>query len=146
MPTFSSPAEMKDALVDLFIDGKLNDIDEGLKTQLRNLSRDGVSSVETTINVAEIVYARHEDGEKLPVELLQLGADAADLAVTHNFHGYAFTVDPATKTTGTGRGHGIVSELRKVKGVKSPTASAEPEKPSPKAEFQKPKEVKNPPA
>ena len=123
MTTPTSPVEVQNALQDLFFGTSLDNLPTDLKPTLMGFVRSGVSSVEATVNLAELVYARKDDG--LPVELLQLAADAALVAANYNFHGFA----------NDGRGAGISTALRAMKGVSAPVPAAPLAAPEPKAEY-----------
>lgn len=118
MATPTHPVEIRDVLEDLFDRGKLARLEEEVFTALQGMKRAGVTAIETTVQLAELVYARHDD--VLPVELLQLGADAALVATEYNFDGFR----------STGRGPGIEAVIRKLPGIKKPVPASAKEPPA----------------
>jgi hypothetical protein len=129
MATPTLPVEVKDELRNLFIDGKLTKVPADILEQLRGFISSGVSSVNVTVNLAELIYARKD--EPLPVELIRLAADAAVIAGSeYNFN----------DMRNNGRGAGINAELRKIKGVKISTPNIPDIIPEPDKRFTKPAE------
>lgn len=110
-----------DAVIDYLMDREATTPDD-VRAKLRDLSRPGASPVTTSVEVAELIYARRDD---LPPQLLTLGAAITDMLGNYDFHGMR----------STGRGAGISRALRRIDGVSAPIAAAPTADPEAKAEY-----------
>lgn len=80
-------------------------IPDDVKERLTSLALDEPSPVRTTVEAAELIYAR---ADELPVELIELGAQLATVAANFDFHGMR---------SDNNRGYAIAQTLRKKPGV-----------------------------
>lgn len=116
-----TPVDAQSAIIDYLVDHG-SELSSDIRDQLKTYATPGTSSVDASINLVELAYARKGD---LPPALLSLAADTAVMATSNNFHGYR----------DTGRGPGIAAELLKLPGVQPSTPEAPAQAPEVNEDF-----------
>ena len=116
-----TPIDSVKAILDFLID-RTAAIPDDVRGRLRELVQPGLSPVVAIVEASELIYARRDE---LPPELLDIGAQMATVAATHNFHGMA----------NENRGYAMAAAIRRMPAVADKPPPAKLEEPEPRRDL-----------
>lgn len=123
-PHVTTPVEGLELLQDYLLDRPV-ETPEDVRQRLRDLVKPGVSAVVSSVEAAELIYARRDE---LAGPLLEIGAQLAAMCALYNFHGLAID----------GRGAGMAAAIRSMEAVASVAPEPAGEPPAPRANLVSP--------